>query len=300
MSKNSDIQEEVTQRIIAELEKGVAPWVKPWAVSHGSGKGPINLISNKAYKGINIMLLGMAGYESPYWCTYKQAMSRGGYVKKGEKGSTIVFWQMGNKKKGADEENDEDTKASGKYFYLNTYTVFNVAQCEGLKDVPEIEKPVVSTLTKIESAEQVINNMPDAPELRTNGTSAYFAPMLDTVVVPALDYYTVADEYYSSIFHEFGHSTGVEKRLDRFKGEKADFDMHSEKYAREELIAELVSCFSLNELGMKSETTFRNSASYLGGWIQKLKEDPAMLMSAMSKASEATDWIFDRYDVKGA
>lgn len=298
MSKNTDIQEEVTQRIIAELEKGVAPWVKPWAVSYGSGKGPINLISNKAYKGINIMLLGMAGFASPYWCTYKQAMSRGGYVKKGEKGSTIVFWQMGNKANSAEET--EDTPNTNKYFYLKTYTVFNVEQCEGLRDVPVVEAPVVSTLTKTESAEQVIKNMPDAPELRTNGTSAYFAPMLDTVVVPALDYYTVVDEYYGSIFHEFGHSTGVEKRLDRFKGEKEDFDMHSEKYAREELIAELVSCFSLNELGMTSSTAFRNSASYLGYWIGKLKEDPAMLMSVMSKASDATDWIFDRYESKGA
>lgn len=292
--KTREIQIAVTERIIKLMEAGVSPWTRPWAMSSGSTNAPRNLVSKKAYRGINILLLGSMGYSSPYWLTYKQARTLGGYVKKEEHGTQIVFWKMGDKSaKTASEEEDDAPNPSGKYFYLTTFTVFNTEQCDGLT-VPDYGPIVVEEHDKVATAEAVISAMPLVPEIRTNGTEAYYELIKDYVVVPNINTFANVDEYYSTLFHELAHSTGSIKRLARHK--EASQQMERESYSKEELTAELSACFTLNELGLSNDDNVRNSSAYLSGWISKLKEEPSMLMSAMGKASDATDWVFGRYE----
>jgi antirestriction protein ArdC len=218
---HASVYEIVTEQVIKQLESGVAPWRKPWRTLP-----PVNLISKKPYRGINVFLLALAGYGSQYWLTYRQAQAIGGNVRKGEHGSKIVFWKFDKfETETADGETEERKSA-----FLRFYTVFNLEQTEGLKALL-----APSPTFPIESAEAIAAGMPNPPAFEQDARAAYI-PSRDVVTMPSRRAFDSQAEYYSTLFHELSHSTGHAKRLAR-EGFDTPQEFGSEPYAREELIA---------------------------------------------------------------
>ena len=223
------VYEIVTDRIIAELEKGTIPWRQPWKES---GR-PVNLVSRKPYQGINVILLRSTCRSSPYWLTFKQAKDLGGHVRKGEKATPVVFWKW-TERTERDPETGEERK--DRFPILRYYSVFNADQVEGIAVPEEAPRP----FNPVEHAEGIISAMPSRPEIQHRGDRAYYSPRLDQVVLPPKGAFDSENGYYSVAFHELTHSTGHSSRLHRFDTEDlAPFG--STDYSKEELVAELGS-----------------------------------------------------------
>lgn len=270
----------ITERIIAQLESGTVPWCKPW---HGQEGMPKNLSSGKPYRGINVFLLHCLAYESPYFLTFKQAKAKGGHVLKGEKGCPVIFW------KWLDVE-DRETKESQRVPLLRYYTVFNVAQTDGIEapalDLPEREH------SPIEAAEQIVNQMQHAPEIRHGHNGASYGPLDDVVRMPRPEVFDNGERYYSTLFHELTHSTGHSSRLDRnLDTELAAFG--SPDYSREELVAEMGAAFLCGEAGVL-DTSIDQSAAYIDGWLHKLRNDRKLVVTAAAQAQKAADYVLGR------
>lgn len=300
---------------------GYLPWAQPW--TNGS-RSSVQVLdgytdvtipvrhwsrSGKAYKGINIWLLNLSGKHGE-WVTFKQCQTEGGKVKKGAKGQTILYWQM-LRKEDPDDIDPDTGKAKVKTIpLLKYYTVFNVeADTEGLKTkhhpepetlrIPTYHYEPVEGLDEADynaAAEAIIAGYVarcQTLKLDCKGSSneAYYAPYLDRVVVPNITQYNEPCEYYSTLFHELGHSTGHASRLNRFSGKDANAAFGSESYSREELVAEITAATILNELGLESGNSFRNSAAYVKSWSKHIKEDPMMFVTAAGKAEKAVDLI---------
>jgi len=264
----------VTERILAELEKGQVPWRKPWRTLP-----PANLISKKPYRGINTFLLALAGYGSQYWLTYRQAQALGGNVRKGEHGTKIVFWKFDKyETETADGEAEERTAA-----FLRYYTVFNLEQTEGLKALLALPPA-----RPIESAEAIAAAMPNPPAF-DQGFQASYTPSHDTVTMPSRTAFESQAEYYSTLFHELTHSTGHAKRLAREGFDRPQM-FGSESYSREELIAEMGSAMLCGVAGIE-QATVANSVAYLKSWIARLKADSRLVIQAASAAQKAADYI---------
>jgi antirestriction protein ArdC len=264
----------VTERILAELEKGEVPWRKPWRTLP-----PANLVSKKPYRGINFFLLSLAGYGSQYWLTYRQAQALGGNVRKGEHGTKIVFWKFDKyETETADGETEERKSA-----FLRYYTVFNLEQTEKLKALLALPPA-----RPIESAEAIVSGMPNPPAFE-QGFRASYAPSTDTVTMPSRTAFDSQAEYYSTLFHELTHSTGHAKRLAREGFDRPQM-FGSESYSREELIAEMGSAMLCGVAGIE-QATVANSAAYLKTWIARLKSDSKLIVSAASAAQKAADYI---------
>ena len=269
-----DVHERVTERILEQLAKGVIPWRKTW---HGST--PMNYVSRKAYRGVNLMLLPFGGE----WLTFKQAKDAGGNVKKGEKASMIVFYKMM-------EREDENGKKTT-FPFLQYSNVFHVSQCEG---IPSKLEPVQTdeNVARIENAERMIFAYVDRSGVTVNHVDgsdrACYSPSTDTITMPMIGQFESAEEYYSAVFHECGHSTGHRTRLDRIT-ETAAFG--SQTYCREELVAEMFACFMMNLAGIEIPETFENSAAYIAGWSKKLKEDVKAILNASGQAQKASDFF---------
>lgn len=287
MSKitNKDVYAKVTDAIVAALDKGVAPWRKPW-----SGNGPKNLISKKDYRGINVFLLVSQPYASPWWLTFNQARSLGGCVRRGEKGTTIVFWQIGKRT----EKDANGTETIKKSFLLRYYTVFNVEQCDGIdpKKVPATEVRETTEADRIHAAESIAQDYVEefgGPNVTVvpGSNRACYAPTLDTVNVPDLRQFHGNEEYYSTLFHELTHSTGHGNRLDRKFGDR--FGDHA--YSEEELVAEFGAAFLCGHAGITKREVLENSAAYLKSWASKLKENTKWVVHAASQAQKAADHI---------
>jgi antirestriction protein ArdC len=275
----ASVYEIVTDKILAELASGKIPWDMPFTV-----QTPRSLVSGKPYRGINTLLLGMAGFSSPYWLTYKQATDRGGNVKKGQHGTLIVFWKWNeNPTRKADSETDseESETNSGRAPLLRYYTVFNVEQCEKI-EAPAAGAPVPS----IESADAIIAGYKNAPTIQT-GSQASYLITTDVVTMPAPSAFKQSDEYYSVFFHELTHSTRHSSRLNRGTGTPNRFG--SEEYSKEELVAEMGAAMLLGTCGIQS--TIRRNAGYIQNWIQVLKNDTRMVVLAAAQAQKAADWI---------
>lgn len=280
----------ITDKIIAHLEAGVAPWRQPWKAAEA---GPRN-IDGYRYRGINVLLLIMEsmehGYESPYWMTFKQVQAKGGKVRKGEKSTVIVFW----KRLRITEKNETTGKPETKIIpMLRYFRVFNLAQTEGVKVPRKVLEEQLAEATAVEpdpikEADKIIAGYVDPPKIRRNGTQAFYQPGTDSITVPPLKAYSDAGEFYSTLFHEMGHSTGHPKRLDRVKGKT--FGDH--EYGREELIAEMTAAFLCAESGITQ--TVENSASYLASWISVLKDDARAVVVAAGAAQRAADLILGR------
>ena len=268
------VYEIITNQILAELERGEVPWRKPWRTLP-----PANLITKKPYRGINVFLLAFAGYGSQFWLTFNQAKQLGGNVRRGEHGTKIVFWKCNTRETESADGEIEERKSA----FLRYYTVFNLEQTEGLKALLRLPPAF-----PIESAEEIVKGMPNAPAFEQDSRAAYI-PSRDTVTMPSRAAFDSQAEYYSTLFHELTHSTGHPKRLGREGIEKIQ-PFGSEDYSKEELVAEMCSAMLCGVAGIE-QATISNSAAYLRSWINRLKADSRLVVSAARAAQEAADYI---------
>ena len=273
------VYEIITEKIIKQLDSGVAPWRKPW-----TSQTPANLITQKEYRGLNVFTLASQGYPSRFWLTFNQATKLGGRIRKGEKSSPIIFWNL------SDEQ--ETTTADGRsesahHFLLRYYSVFNFAQTEGI-DIPASLLQETRTNNSIETCEQIVTNMPNPPAFQQSD-KAWYSPSSDVVGMPARGLFHSSEEFYATEFHELAHSTGHPQRLHR---DNFDNPAHfgSESYSKEELIAEMTAAMLCGIAGIEQKT-LENSAAYLKTWIERLKSDSRLLVSAASQAQKAADFI---------
>ena len=273
----TDVQEIITNRIIMALENGVTPWKKPWNAASGA---PRNYRSKHVYTGVNALLLGMLDYEQAYYLTYKQAQELGGQVRRGEKGMPVVFWKVSKKEDAQGKEK--------KVAYLQYSTVFNVAQIDGITwKFPELPS---REHTPQQAAEQIIAGYVGGPSITYKGSEAFYRTSTDSVTMPEASTFHTAEDFYLTTFHELVHSTGHAKRLDRATlTEKASFG--SATYAKEELVAELGAAFLSNTAGLDLSVTENNTASYIESWLQALRNDKTLIISAASQAQKALNHI---------
>lgn len=270
---NANLYDQVTERIIALLEKGTVPWRKPWTAKTGL---PCNLTTKKPYRGINAFLLHALHYESPFWLTYRQAMELGGHVRKGEKSCPIVFWKQF-------EREDKETGETEKIPMMRFYFVFNVAQCDGLKNAPAIME------TPVTKPEEIIAAMPQRPEIKHGLTQAFYSPGSDFVAMPNRTSFEKDAAYFATLFHELIHSTGHASRLNRpTLTESAGFG--SNPYCKEELVAEMGAAFLGGQAGI-GETLLENSAAYIQNWLEQLQNDKKLIVQAAGQAQKAADFI---------
>lgn len=267
---SNKVYEIVTEKILEQLEKGTVPWHKPWA----GGGLPMNLKSKKAYRGINVFILAMQARASRYWVTFNQAKGMKGKVKKGEKSTTVVFWKRL-------KVEDKETGESKIIPMLRYFRVFNLDQCEGIADPDEHED---REHTPIEAAQQIVDNMPNAPEITHEEQRAFYSRQSDKVNMPNPETFIGDEEYYSTLFHELTHSTGHENRLDRNNGKGR------ECYAQEELVAEMGAAFLSGVAGIESKT-LDNSVAYIETWCKRIKDDPRLVVMAGAQAQKASDHI---------
>lgn len=278
-----NVYEIITNRIIEKLEAGEIPWKKSW---NAQTQAPRNLTSGKLYSGINVFLLLSARYQSPYWLTFKQATERGGSVRKGEKGYPVVFWSK-------TEKEDPETGEVKEVGFLRYYTVFNVAQIDGLQDVPSVEiHQIQEGAEQFDLAEQIVAAMPQRPEIRHGFTRAFYSPADDSVSMPAQNAFVGGAEYYSTLFHELTHSTGHENRLGRHQTIK-NHAFGSQDYSKEELVAEFGAAFLCAEAGV-SMAVIDNQTAYIQGWLKALKNDSKLLVNAAAQAQRAANFIMGR------
>lgn len=304
----ANVYEIVTDRILAELEKGNIPWQKPWIRPSVNYKGikveidpttcAYSRSTGRPYSLLNQMLLMKAGE----WATYKQISEAGGTVRKGEKSSVCVFWKFVDAKTG--KLDDKGNEIIEKIPMLRYYNVFHVeTQCEGVK--PRARKPHDIEIVPggmddgydwdaIEEADLIVRNYLDRTGIgyteQLGGDRAFYRPITDEIVTPAKAQFKDPAEYYSTLFHEMTHSTGHKTRLDRLSN--ADqFHFGSESYSKEELIAELGAAALNNMLGIESKGSFRNSAAYIQSWIKALRDDTKLIVSASSRAEKAVNFI---------
>src|ERR1700674_1616387 len=277
-----NVYEIVTEQIIRQLEQGVAPWRKPWRT-----EVPCNLVSGKAYRGINPFLLASQGYGSRYWLTFNQASKLGGHIRKGEKSSIVTFWNIGDEKIVQDA--DGNTRKS-KPFLLRYYRVFNVEQTEGIADKLGLGN-ASPRVASIEQCEAIVSGMPNRPATEQSDR-AWYRPSADTVGMPARGQFNSPEQYYSTLFHELTHSTGHASRVGREGIEQLN-TFGSESYSKEELVAEMGAAMLCGLTGLAPQT-LENSAAYLQSWLRVLKSDSRMVVTAASAAQKAVDYILGK------
>ena len=289
-SAHANLYEDVTRRIVAELEEGRFPWVQPWGRTGGTGPGlPRNALTARNYSGVNVLILWGAviehGWPSQSWLTFRQAIEAGGCVRKGEHGVTVVYADRFTPEAEKDRARESGTDARSVPF-LKRFTVFNVAQCEGLRPGLATDPAPLPDREIVPVAEVVI--AASGVEFRVGGDKAYYVPSADYVQVPPQPAFFHQINYYRTCLHELTHATGHGTRLAR----DLTNAFGSKDYAREELIAEMGSAFLCAALGIVP--TARH-ADYLGSWLAVLREDNRAIFRAASAASRAADWIFARY-----
>jgi len=284
-----DVYQMVTDRILELLEKGVVPW-KHFASNPNTGL-PMNLVTKKPYRGLNTFLLMSAGFQSPYWLSFKQCKERGGYVRKGEQSQVVVFWKI--LKKEVEDEVTKEKKIK-KVFFIRYSRVFNVEQCEGLKGVPTATADERSENDIINAAQSIVENMPNRPVIRhTRKAVAYYSPAKDEVTMCERRLCKSSSQYYTTLLHELVHSTGHKSRLNRFEEEKqATYQSMGGKasYAAEELIAEMGAAMLSAQCGLFQDEE-QNMASYISGWLKALQNDRKMVVYAAARAQKAADYI---------
>ena len=277
----------VTEAIIAQLEKGIVPWHCPWRRDVGR---PMNFHTGLDYRGINILLLGIRRFASPYWLTWNQLKQRGGSVKKGEHGSLVVKYGKFEKKSGEeDEEGKEKTKGSA---FLKGYKVFNAMQIEGIRFPEVVPVATLGEPERIAKAEAIVKGMPSPPVIREGRhVKASYRRTTDTVDMPALKCFESGEAYYLTLFHELCHSTGHQSRLNRKTVVEND-GFGSETYSQEELVAEMGAAFLGSEADIVRDD-HEQSAAYLRAWLDALqdKDHKRWIVRAANQASKAADFI---------
>jgi len=286
-SNRAGLYDEITDKIIGELEAGRVPWVQPWGTA--AAKAPLAMPKNAAtgrqYSGINVLILWGAviehGFPAQSWLTFRQALALGGNVRRGEHGTTVVFadrFVPDDEKRRARETGEEAAAIP----FLKRFTVFNTAQCEGLAEDLAILAPSPPPCLIEPQVEALIRAT--GIEFRIGGNRAFYAPGPDFVMVPPPQAYFEPINWHRTALHELGHATGHASRLDR----DLTGSFGSKKYAFEELVAEINAAFCCASLGIVP--TVRH-ADYIGSWLEVLREDNRAVARAASEASKAADWI---------
>ena len=281
------LYDEITDRIIAELEAGLVPWVQPWGTA--AAKAPLampkNASTDRQYSGVNVLTLWGAAFERGFtcqsWLTFRQALSLGSHVRKGERGTTVVYADrfVPNDEKRRAAETGEDAQAIP---FLKRFTVFNTDQCEELPDEIATGAPP-PPLGLIEPTVEALIKASGIP-FRIGGDRAFYAPAEDYVQVPPPQAYFEPINWHRTALHELGHATGHRSRLNRDQGGSYG----TKKYAFEELVAELSAAFGCASLGIVP--TVRH-ADYIGSWLEVLREDNRAIVRAASQASKAADYL---------
>ncbi len=283
-----DCYSRITNKIIADLEQGVRPWMRPWNAEHAAGRITRPLRHNGIpYKGINVVMLWSAsvtkGYACPIWLTFKQAIELGGNVRKGETGELVVY---------ADRITRTETDAKGEEVekaipFLKGYTVFNAEQCDGLPAhyTAKAEPPALTPLQRIEAADRFF--AATGADIRHGGTRACYAPQPDYVQMPPFETFKDAESYAATMAHELTHWTKHDSRLARDFGRQRHGD---EGYAREELVAELGAAFLCADLGITPEVR-EDHAAYIASWLKVLKDDKRFIFTAAGHAQRAADFL---------
>lgn len=284
-----DVCQMVTDSIIAILEKGARPWAQSWS-NAGGGSMPLRHCGDR-YRGINVLILWGAqaagGYQSLYWMTYRQAGELGGQVRKGEKGTMVVYYGMAAAQVAPDRKSDDS--GATHYRFLKTFTVFNADQIEGLPARYYIKSaPVTPAADRIPELESMVAATGAA--IRHGGNRASYRPGTDTVTMPTFEQFRSPEFYYATLFHELAHWTKAPNRLARDFGSTSWGD---EGYAKEELVAELASAFLGAEFGFAPEH-IEDHASYLASWLKALRNDRRLIFMAAAKAQAAADYIVCR------
>lgn len=281
-TEKKDIFQRVTDQIVEAIEAGTESYRMPWKTSGAFITSPINAVSKKPYRGINILLLWATaqtkGYTSGTWATYKQWQEKGAQVRKAEKSAHVVFWKFFDKEQTKD--GDKTTKGD-KIPMARDYFVFNADQVDGY------QKPEEKTLTRAErisQAEAFFHGLGVHPQ--PGGNRAYYNTSTDTVYMPAFDAFKEPLFYYSVLSHETTHFSGAAHRLNRDLSGR----FGSESYAMEELVAELGAAFLCSELGLPTDPR-QDHAPYIASWLKVLKNDKRAIFTAAAKAQEAVDWM---------
>lgn len=283
----ANLYDEITDKIITELEAGRVPWVQPWGTA--AAKAPLampkNASTGRQYSGVNVLILWGAvidrGFTGQSWLTFRQALSLGGHVRKGERGTTVVYadrFVPGEEKKRAAETGDKAQAIP----FLKRFTVFNTDQIDDLPaeiatvappSLPGMIEPRVEALIKATGI-----------DFRIGGTRAFYVSSADYVQVPPPAAYFEPINWHRTALHELGHATGHRSRLNR----DMSGSFGSKKYAFEELVAELCAAFSCASLGIVP--TVRH-ADYIASWLEVLREDNRAIVRAASKASKAAEYL---------
>jgi len=284
----ADVYQKITDRIVAELERGVRPWMKPWNAGNSEGRIMRPLRANGIpYQGINVLMLWSEGVEkgfaSPIWMTFKQTLDLKGNVRKGEHGSLVVYADKITRTE-TDRETGEDTERE--IPFMKGYTVFNTEQIDRLPAhfYPQ-PAPRAETVTRIERAEAFFDAT--GAKVVHGGSRACYVPSTDNVHMPCIDFFRDAESYYATRGHETIHWTRHEKRLNRDFGRKRYGD---EGYAMEELVAELGSAFLSADLELTPEVR-EDHAAYIASWIEVLRDDKRAIFTAASHAQRAADFL---------
>jgi antirestriction protein ArdC len=283
----TDLYTRVTNAIVADLERGVRPWLKPWNAEHAAGRitRPLRA-GGQPYKGINVLMLWASAMEqnfsAPIWMTFNQAKELKASVRKDSKGTLVVYADRITKTEAA--ENGEETGRD--IYFMKGYIVFNVEQIEGLPPhFYATAAPQTDPVARIEAADRFFANT--GADIRHGGNQAYYAPERDYVQMPPFVSFKDAESYSSTLAHEMTHWSKHPTRLNRDFGRKKFGD---EGYAREELVAEIGAAFLCCDLGITPETR-DDHAAYLGHWLKVLKEDKRAIFQAAAHAQRAVDFL---------
>lgn len=281
----SDLYQMVTDKIINLIETNKTELKSLWTKKDGSGSLPINFKTKQNYSGINILLLWDStltnDFTSNYWLTFKQAQDLGGHVKKGQKGTTLVYYNV--MKKELDSIKNPGEKAEVAIPFLKSFTVFNMDQ------IADIEVPAIEEKTEFDGnllAEEILKH--SQANINEQGNNAFFRRSTDEIYLPARESFISPSHFYSVALHELTHWTGHESRLNREYGKRFGDDT----YAFEELVAELGSAFLTSEIGVINQT-IPNHAGYIENWLKVLKNDKKAIFTAASQASKAHAFIMN-------
>jgi antirestriction protein ArdC len=289
--QRADIYTRITAEIATAIENGAGEWRMPWNHDGSSITRPRNVISDKGYRGINVLALWVAARRSRYvngtWGTYRQWSQLGCQVRKGEKATTVVFWKQMHRHQHTDAgPSDADGTHCDEHedqprFFARGYYVFNAGQVDGYAppDLPSL--PDSERIVRADGFFAALN-IP----IITGGNEACYRPSIDTIFMPPFERFIDAAGYYSCLGHETGHATGAKHRLDRDLTGR----FGSAKYAMDEVIVELTSSFIMADLGIAHRARAEHAA-YIASWIEILKDDPRAILTAAGKAQAAADWM---------
>lgn len=282
------VYEKITAKIVADLEQGVRPWMKPWNAEHAAGRITRPLRANGIpYRGINVVMLWMQamerGYAAPIWMTFKQALELDAHVRKGEHGALVVYADTITRT----EMNDSGEEAESVIPFMKGYTVFNVEQIDGLPAHFHAlaDAPVLDPVQRIERAEAFFTAT--GANILSGGNMACYSVTHDHIRMPPFETFRDAESYYATLAHESVHWTRHPSRLDRDLGRKRWGD---EGYAAEELVAELGAAFLCADLALTPEVR-DDHAAYIASWLKVLKDDPRAIFTAASHAQRAADYV---------